>query len=167
MLSSTLPQSILSASRACSRRKAVAAVVPRLLSSDASRGHVDPMAVFDSIDTNGDGVLSKEEFSMAVEKMHYTDLLKIKDSLSRNELSFNPSADEEKSLEATNASILGRRSIVTAEVSNIRQSLCYHSTFLRTMLNGRIFARTGGNFEDLSCGCVELKLDGAIHTLSI
>ena len=84
------------------------------------------MAVFDSIDTNGDGVLSKEEFSMAVEKMHYTDLLKIKDSLSRNELSFNPSADEEKSLEATNASILGRRSIVTAEVSKRGQSLCYH-----------------------------------------
>jgi len=32
---------------------------------------VDPMEVFDSIDTNGDGVLSKEEFQQAVEKMHY------------------------------------------------------------------------------------------------
>ena len=41
--------------------------------SSKSRGDetVDPMEVFDSIDTNGDGVLSKEEFQQAVEKMHY------------------------------------------------------------------------------------------------
>ena len=32
------------------------------------------MEVFDSIDTNGDGVLSKEEFKQAVEKMHYVSL---------------------------------------------------------------------------------------------
>jgi Ca2+-binding EF-hand superfamily protein len=35
---------------------------------------VDPMEVFDSIDTNGDGVLSKEEFKMAVEKMHFVSM---------------------------------------------------------------------------------------------
>jgi len=74
------------------------------------------MEVFDSIDTNGDGVLSKDEFRVAVEKMHYTDLLKIKDSLSRNELSFNPNADKSKSLEETHASVIGRRMTVTAEV---------------------------------------------------
>ena len=45
-----------------------------------------------------------------------TDLLKIKDSLSRNELSFNPNADKSKSLEETHASVIGRRMTVTAEV---------------------------------------------------
>ena len=45
-----------------------------------------------------------------------TDLLKIKDSLSRNELSYNPNADEDKSLESTHASVIGRRMQVTAEV---------------------------------------------------
>eukprot|EP01083_Nonionella_stella_P228846 810665_1 len=81
-----------------------------------TKGRVDPMQVFDRIDTNGDGVLSKAEFRTAVEKMHYDDLLKIKESLSRNELSFNPTADEDQSLTATHASVIRRRMTVTAEV---------------------------------------------------
>ena len=46
-----------------------------------------------------------------------SDLLKIKDSLSRNELSYNPSADKELSLSETHASVIGRRMTVTAEVA--------------------------------------------------
>lgn len=46
-----------------------------------------------------------------------TDLIKIKESLSRNELSYNPSADKEKSLSVTSASVVGRRMAVTAEVA--------------------------------------------------
>lgn len=79
--------------------------------------HVDPMEVFDQIDTNGDGVLSRDEFSIAVEKLNYQDLLKIKDSLARNELSYNPTADKDMSLEETRASVIGRRMYVTAEVA--------------------------------------------------
>jgi hypothetical protein len=75
------------------------------------------MEVFDQIDTNGDGVLSREEFQNAVEKMHYLDLLKIKRALARNELSFNPHADDDKSLTETRASVIGRRIYVTAEVA--------------------------------------------------
>jgi len=44
-------------------------------------------------------------------------LLKIKNSLSRNELSYNPSADKEMSLSETHASVIGRRMTVTAEVA--------------------------------------------------
>jgi hypothetical protein len=75
------------------------------------------MHVFDIIDTNGDGVLSRDEFKSAVEKMHYDDLLKIQESLSRNELSYNPSADKELTLAETSASVIGRRMTVTAEVA--------------------------------------------------
>jgi hypothetical protein len=78
---------------------------------------VDPMEVFDQIDTNHDGVLSREEFKIAVDKIHYDDLLKIKDSLSRNELSYNPHADKENTLAETQASVIGRRMAVTAEVA--------------------------------------------------
>ena len=77
MLSSTFTRAALTASRSGSKKS-----MPRFLStveveskgfSSKSRGDeiVDPMEVFDSIDTNGDCVLSKEEFQQAVEKMHY------------------------------------------------------------------------------------------------
>lgn len=72
----------------------------------------DPMEVFDEIDTNGDGVLSRDEFKIAVEQMNYSDLAKIKKSLARNELSFNPKVEEE-SLGST----FLRRTQVTAEVA--------------------------------------------------
>lgn len=75
------------------------------------------MEVFDQIDTNNDGVLSREEFKEAVEQLHYDDLLKIQKALSRNELSYNPNADKDKTLKATHASVLGRRMTVTAEVA--------------------------------------------------
>ena len=63
MLSTALNRSLLQAARSSGRT----AVVRSMTTVDA----VDPMEVFDQIDTNGDGVLSKEEFKDAVEKMHY------------------------------------------------------------------------------------------------
>jgi hypothetical protein len=88
---------------------------PRVFSSKTQE--VDPMEVFDQIDTNGDGVLSKEEFRTAVSLLHFEDLLKIKRSLARNELSYNPAAVEEKSLQETHDSVFMRRLVVTAEVA--------------------------------------------------
>lgn len=74
MLSSTFTRAALTAARSGSKMS-----LPRCLStveveSKSKDGAVDPMEVFDSIDTNGDGVLSKEEFQQAVEKMHYVSL---------------------------------------------------------------------------------------------
>jgi hypothetical protein len=120
MLSTTLNRSIMAAARSSGKRVfARAHSTVELDTSKATtddKGRVDPMQVFDQIDTNKDGVLSKEEFKIAVEKMHYDDLLKIKDSLSRNELSFNPTADKDMTLEETEGSVIGRRMTVTAEV---------------------------------------------------
>eukprot|EP00567_Pseudictyota_dubia_P017567 CAMPEP_0197451478 /NCGR_PEP_ID=MMETSP1175-20131217/29012_1 /TAXON_ID=1003142 /ORGANISM="Triceratium dubium, Strain CCMP147" /LENGTH=336 /DNA_ID=CAMNT_0042984207 /DNA_START=200 /DNA_END=1210 /DNA_ORIENTATION=+ len=120
MLSTALNRSLMAAARGSGKRAAARYLSTVEVESSKvtdSKGRVDPMQVFDQIDTNGDGVLSRDEFKVAVEKMNYDDLLKIKDSLSRNELSFNPTADEDKSLEATHASVIGRRMTVTAEVA--------------------------------------------------
>jgi len=78
---------------------------------------VDPMEVFDEIDLDHNGTIDRDEFKKAVEKMNYQDLLRIKAAVSRNELSYNPKADPEKSLTETQASVFGRRLIVTAEVA--------------------------------------------------
>lgn len=43
-------------------------------SSKTSDEIVDPMEIFDSIDANGDGVLSRQEFAVAVEKMHFVSM---------------------------------------------------------------------------------------------
>lgn len=111
-MSTALNRSLMAAVHSSGKRS-----IARCLSTaEVESKTVDPMEVFDSIDTNKDGVLSKEEFRIAVDKMNYDDLLKIKNSLSRNELSFNPSADKEKSLAETHASVIGRRMTVTAEV---------------------------------------------------
>ena len=64
---STLNRSLLSTARMSGRKIAIAT---RSLSTSTSTEPTDAMDIFDSIDTNGDGVLSKEEFQIAVEKMH-------------------------------------------------------------------------------------------------
>jgi TFIIF-interacting CTD phosphatase-like protein len=65
----------------------------------------DPsMAIFDEIDINGDGVISREEFRIAIEKMRHLDLMKMKQSLNTNDIAFNHKA-----------SVLGRRVVVTDE----------------------------------------------------
>ena len=66
---STLNRSLLSTARMSGRKIAIAT---RSLSTSTSTADepTDAMDIFDSIDTNGDGVLSKEEFQIAVEKMH-------------------------------------------------------------------------------------------------
>ena len=85
MLSSTFNRAAFAAARNNGGKK----MMPRCLSTvemDSKKGFssssskdetVDPMEVFDSIDTNGDGVLSKEEFKMAVEKMHYVSMTQL------------------------------------------------------------------------------------------
>ena len=44
----------------------------------------DPMKIFDEIDVNGDGVISREEFQQAVERMKYSDLLKLHTAAAAN-----------------------------------------------------------------------------------
>lgn len=63
---STLNRSLLSTAR-MSRGKIA---IRSLSASTVDEAPTDAMDIFDSIDTNGDGVLSKEEFQIAVEKMH-------------------------------------------------------------------------------------------------
>lgn len=71
---STLNRSLISTARITSGKRAI---VARYLSADATAtsDEADPMEIFDQIDTNGDGVLSKDEFRIAVEKMHYVSSL--------------------------------------------------------------------------------------------
>ena len=76
---STLNRSLLSTTVRFGGKKAplVNIISSRCLSSSTATTEdapVDPMEVFDSIDTNGDGVLSKDEFRVAVEKMHYVSM---------------------------------------------------------------------------------------------
>ena len=68
MLSTALNRSLMTVARSGAGSAGKKALAARYMSSAPA---VDPMEVFDSIDTNGDGVLSKEEFQVAVEKMHY------------------------------------------------------------------------------------------------
>lgn len=64
---------------------------------------VDPIdAVFDEIDTNGDGVLTREEFHIAVEKMRTLDLNQMRRQLRSNDISLNQGA----------ARILGQKVLV-------------------------------------------------------
>jgi CTD small phosphatase-like protein 2 len=71
----------------------------------------DPvMAIFDEIDINGDGFLSREEFRIAIEKMRDLDITKMKRTLRRNDIAFNHKA-----------SVLGRRVIVNEAEFNAWQ----------------------------------------------
>ena len=47
------------------------------------------MAIFDEMDLNGDGVISREEFKIAVEKMRDLDLRRMKRSLAVNDIALN------------------------------------------------------------------------------
>ena len=86
MMSTALNRSLMAAVRNSGKKS-----MSRYLSTvevDANskaKDSVDPMEIFDSIDTNGDGVLSKEEFQVAVEKMHY---VSNEESLLRNQIIF-------------------------------------------------------------------------------
>ena len=59
------------------------------------------MSIFDEIDLNHDGVISREEFLIAVEKMRHLDLTKMKRALECNDISFNHKA-----------SVLGRTVVI-------------------------------------------------------
>ena len=67
---STLNRSLLSTARMSGRNIAIATRRSLSTSTPTVDEPTDAMDIFDSIDTNGDGVLSKEEFQIAVEKMH-------------------------------------------------------------------------------------------------
>ena len=73
MLSTALNRSLVVAARSSGKKTIRSLSTIEIESSNAtdSKGHVDPMQIFDKIDTNSDGVLSKEEFRIAIEKMHY------------------------------------------------------------------------------------------------
>ena len=67
---STLNRSLLSTARMSGRKIAIATRSLSTSTSTVDEQPTDAMDIFDSIDTNGDGVLSKEEFQIAVKKMH-------------------------------------------------------------------------------------------------
>ena len=70
--------------------------------SASSSSEQQAMAIFDEIDLNGDGVLCREEFLIAVEKMRHLDLQKMKRALECNDISFNHKA-----------SVLGKHVLIT------------------------------------------------------
>lgn len=73
-----------------------------------SRMGEDPaMAIFDDMDINGDGVISREEFRIAIEKMRHLDLQRMKRSLAANDIAFN-----------FKGAALGRQVIVTEDEFN-------------------------------------------------
>lgn len=80
---------------------------------DQQEGHInDPeaMAIFDEMDINGDGVISREEFRIALQKMRDLDLTRMKRALLTNDIAFNH-----------RASVLGRRVIVNDDQFNAWQ----------------------------------------------
>ena len=72
---STLNRSLISTARIASGKRAIVARYLSAADATATSDEADPMEIFDQIDTNGDGVLSKDEFLIAVEKMHYVSSL--------------------------------------------------------------------------------------------
>ena len=80
MLSSTFNRALFAAARNGGKKSLPFRCLSTIegdpkVASKSSNKEVDPMEVFDSIDTNGDGVLSREEFAAAVEKMNYVSMV--------------------------------------------------------------------------------------------
>jgi aryl-alcohol dehydrogenase-like predicted oxidoreductase len=62
---------------------------------------IDPEAIFDEIDTNGDGVISKEQFVEALNRLNYSDLLRIHKAANANmEEKLKTITEIEKNMEA-------------------------------------------------------------------
>lgn len=78
----------------------------------------DPMDVFDNIDANGDGVLSREEFLTALDQLSLDELVAISRGLSRNELS-RTHGDEEAEGEGGSLIMARLTSMVDVTVSKI------------------------------------------------
>ncbi|MDP2435964.1 MAG: EF-hand domain-containing protein [archaeon] len=81
-------------------------------------GIITPQEVFDMIDANRDNVLSRDEFYLACEKLEVGDLLSLRKSLARSELSRTHSPDMVlDTLNQSIGSLFSSRMITTAEVA--------------------------------------------------
>lgn len=76
-------------------------------------------AVFDAIDVNKDGVLQRNEFHVALSKLHYDELVLLQSGFTRSELAWGAGSESQKSKQETEISfstLMFRRNITTSEV---------------------------------------------------